>query len=119
MPFNKIEIYTYPPGVKIHIQPCCGGRNAKKEAIDSIDVLGKLMSGQGCKKCCRGYSPKIRLKTYDVKPRSRTYPEGPPRRTKKKVREYLCHTKDDPDSISDLIEDWTGIRCPIKDKEDH
>lgn len=38
--------------------------------------------------------------------------------TKKQICKHIYVSKDDPDSISDLIEDWTGIHCPVKDKEE-
>ena len=47
------------------------------------------------------------------------YLKHPPQSIKKlEVCKHIYDSKDDPDSISDLIEDWTGIRCEIKDQED-
>ena len=51
--------------------------------------------------------------------REEHHSQGRMRLKKQMVCKYIYDTKDDPDSISDLIEDLTGVRCPIKDKEDH
>lgn len=37
---------------------------------------------------------------------------------KGEICKHIYDSKDDPDSISDLIEDWSGIHCPVKDKEE-
>lgn len=39
-------------------------------------------------------------------------------RDKQVICKHIYDSKDDPDSISDLIEDWSGIHCPVKDKEE-
>jgi len=39
-------------------------------------------------------------------------------RDEQMICKHIYDSKDDPDSISDLIEDWSGIYCPVKDKEE-
>ncbi len=60
-------------------------------------------------KCSRRFHNKKQLQGY----------HRPPQIMKKtEVCRYIYDSKDDPDSISDLIEDWTGVHCPVKDKEE-